>query len=333
MQTTYLNTVTLSEFTDLVEKNYLVQQNLVKPVAQQMFITENIAKGTGNSKRFDEVDTKTYAKRKREGVKTSKASVGVGYSKTMYKKRIGIEIDITQEMRDENKNNQIVGQLTSLAHYCPQRIDLDLTHILTFATATSYVNMDGETVDLTTGDGLALAYSAHTLKFSSTTYRNRIASDPLFSKGGLQAAELLTTTDILSNFGEKRVMNFNVIFSGDDPSTMEDIKQFISSTSDNTQNNAGVVNTYKGKYRHVVLPNLATTASGANDSTKRKWWGIAAIGQGILGWQAYHGVWEASHMKAPSEDSSADVWTYGTRAGYGQAAISGRGIIFSCPTS
>ena len=333
MQTTFLNTVTLSEFTDLTEKHYLVQQSMIQANASQMYIIDNIGKGKGNQKRYDEVDTKTYALRKREGENTKKASVGVGYNKTMTKKRIGIEVDITQEMRDENKAPQVVGLLTSLAHYCPQRIDLDLTHLLTFATSTSYTNMDGETVDTTTGDGLALAYSAHTLKFSSTTYRNRVSGDPIFSKGGYEAAKLLTTTDILSNFGDKRVMNFNVIFSGDDPGTVSDIKQFINSVSDNTQNNPGVVNTHKGELRHIILPNLATTATGANDSTKRRWWGIAAVGQGIEGWQAYHGIWEAPHMKAPDEDSHADVWTFGTRAGYGAVTVSGRGLIMSCPSS
>jgi hypothetical protein len=66
---------------------------------------------------------------------------------------------------------------------------------------------------------------------------------------------------------------------------------------------------------------------------------LAALGMGAEGWQAYYGEWEAPHLKnAPTEgsnndDFSRDIWTYGTRAGYGLVTASGRGLIGSLPTS
>ena len=338
MRTNLLNTVTLSEFTDLVEKDFITFQQMVKPVAAQLFIERSMEAHTGDSRRFDEVDTETYAKLKREGENAKKGSVGIGYNKTMYAKRIALEIDITWEMRRYNKKEQVVALLTSLKHYCPQRMELDLTHRLTFCTSTSYTDMDGQTVDVTGGDGLAVVYSAHTLKFSSTTWRNRVSGDPTFSKSALESAELLARTNILSNFGERRVMNFNTIISTDDPGTVNDIKQFLKSTSEVGQTNPGVINVYQNKYRHVILPYLATTAVGAYDSTKRQWWGIVAAGQGILGWQAYFGIWEAPNLKTPKEGNNGedfhnDNWTYGTRASYGIVVVSGRGLIMSCPSS
>jgi len=199
--------------------------------------------------------------------------------------------------------------------------------------------MDGETVVTSVGDALALVDTAHTLKFSASTYSNRVPGDPLFSRGALEGAELITTTNILSNFGERRVMNFNTIVTGDDPNTVNNVKQFLNSVSDVDQNNSGVTNVYKGKYRHVALPYLATTATGSPDSAKRRWWFLMATGMGTDGSQAYIGEWEAPHLKnAPvdgsnAENNSNDNWTYGTRCTYGIRACSGRGLIGSLPTS
>lgn len=336
MQTNFLNTVTFSGMTDLVRKEWVTVQNMYKPVAKQIYITQPIAKGNGNTKRFDEVDTETYAKIKREGEAVSKTSAGIGYNVTMYKKRIGREIDITQEMRDENRYPEVGSLITNLTHFCPQRIELDATHRLTFGTATSYTDMDGETVSTTGGDGYAIFSASHTLKHSSTTWNNIVTGNPVFSRGGLEAAELIATTDILSNFGEQREMTFNTIITGNDPTTVNAVKQFLGSTSDVDQNNSGVMNLYQNKYKHLILPKLATSALGNPDSTKRKYWFLASLGMGMNGLQAYYGEWEAPNMKPTGgnmENPHTDVWSYGTRAGYGFVFVSGRGIIGSFPTS
>lgn len=343
MPPTLLNTVSLSQLTDLIRKEFVTVQKMVVPAASPLFIRDEIGKGQGSTKRYDEIDTQTFARRKREGDAAKKASVGVGYNVTMEKKRIAMEIDITQEMRDENRQAQVGSLITNLTHFCPQRIELDMTHILTFCTATSYVDMDGDTITISVGDSLSLANAAHTLKFSSTTYSNRVSGDPIFSRGGLEAAESLATTNVLSNFGERRVVMFNAIVTGDDPNTVNSVKQFLESTSDVDAAQSGVMNVYRGKYRHVVLPYLATTATGARDSTKERWWFLVAMGQGVNGWQAYYGVWEAAHMKGLTpganldgtgqDDYSRDIWTFGVRAGFGLRVVSGRGLIASCPTS
>jgi len=331
-----LNTISFSGMTDLIRKEWVTTQNMIKPVAKQLYITSSIAKGNGNTKRYDEVDTQTYAKIKKEAEAVSKASVGIGYNVTMTKKRIGMEIDITQEMRDENRYPEVGSLITNLTHFCPQRIELDATHRLTFGTATSYTDMDGETVSTVGGDSLAIFSAVHTLKYSSLTWNNIVTGAPVFSRGGLEAAELISTTDILSNFGERRVITFNTIITGDDPTTVNAVKQFLGSTSDVDQNNSGVMNIYQNKYKHLILPQLATTATGAVDSTKRKYWFLASLGMGMNGLQAYYGEWEAPNMKPTGgnmENPHTDVWSYGTRAGYGFVFVSGRGIIGSFPTS
>lgn len=338
--TPVLNTVSLSELADLIRHQFVQNQQMVQPNAGQLYITDPIGSGQGNTKLYNEVDTQTFARRKNQGDAAKKAQVGIGYNVTMYKKRIALEIDITQEMRDENRYAEVGSLITSLVHFCPQRIELDQTHILTFCTSTSYTDMDGDVIDLTVGDAFSLIYNAHSLKFSSTTYSNRVSGDPIFSRGGIEAAESLTVTNIFSNFGERRVMTFNVIITGDDPNTVNAVKQFLGSTADVDAVQSGIENPYRGKYRHVILPYLATTATSAHDSTKERWWFLGAIGQGMMGWQAFYGVWEAPHMKDMSmtdtntnHDYSRDIWTFGTRAGYGIKPVSGRGLVASLPAS
>lgn len=336
-QGTFLATVTFPELTDLVNRNFISVGSMIIPNAKQLFLTDTMGASEGELKLLQEFDTTTYAKAKAQGADSKKASFGIGYYITIKAKRIGIESEITFEMRRYNKKQEVMAAITSLPYFCPQRVELDLTHRLTFCTATSYVDMDGNTVDLTVGDTLALASASHTLKFSTLTYSNRISGDPLFSKGGLEAAELLTTTDILSNFGEKRTMEFNTIVTGNNPTIVNSVKQFLHSISDNTQPNAGVVNVNKDKYRHVILPQLNTTATGAIDSTKKNWWFLMATNAGLNGWQGWFIEWEGMNLipatTGNGTDVHKDVWYYNVRQSYNIGAVSGRGLIASCPIS
>lgn len=336
-QGTFLNTVTFPELTDLVNRNFVSVGGLIVPVAKQLFMTDTMGVGEGELKLIQEYDTSTFARGKAQGVDAKKASFGIGYFITIRAKRIGIESEITWEMRRYNKKAEVLAAIESLPYFCPQRVELDLTHRLTFCSSTTYTDIDGNSVDLTVGDGLALASTVHTLKFSSLTYSNRITGDPLFSKGGLEAAELLTTTDILSNFGEKRVMDFNRIVTGNNPTVTNAVKQFLRSTSDNTQANAGVINVSQDKYQHVILPQLATTATGAIDSTKKNWWFLAAVGNSLRGWQAWYVEWDGMSLIPSSagngQDVHKDIWYYNVRQAYQIGIVSGRGLICSLPTS
>jgi len=336
-QGTFLNTVTFPELTDLVNRNFISVGGFIVPVAKQLFMTDTMGVGEGELKLLQEYDTTTYAKAKAQGVDAKKASFGIGYYITIRAKRIGLESEITWEMRRYNKKQEVMASIQSLPYFCPQRVELDLTHILTFCSSTSMVDMDGNTRDLTVGDGLALASSVHTLKFSTLTYSNRLTGDPLFSKGALELAELLTTTDIISNFGEKRVMDFNTIVTGNNPTVVNAVKQFLRSVSDNTQNNPGVINVNQDKYRHVILSQLATTATGAIDATKKNWWFLLAIGAGLRGWQAWYIEWEAMNMipstSGNGQDVHKDVWYYNVRQAYNTGVVSGRGFIASLPNN
>lgn len=331
---TQLRIDSLKDLSDAVERMFLDNPKKVTPKARQLFKLEPVPQNTGSTRIMEEYDGLTFARGKAEGVNVKKAKAGTGYTKMASLKRIGIEIDITYEMRTTGKYARIKQDLLDLANFCTHRQELDLTHRLTFGSATTYVNMDGDVVDITTGDGLSLINASHTLPFSSLTYSNRVSGDPVFSQSALETAETMMVTDVLSLFGEKRVMTFDTIVTSDHTPVTNSVKTLLQATASISAPNEGVPNVYEAKYRHVVLPYLATTATGNRDANKKNYWFLLSSSE----WSGYLVEWEAERLILPQagnnmEDNHADVWSYGTRAGYDVVVVSGRGIIGSLNAS
>lgn len=299
--------------------------------ASGLFKIDPISANSGDTRSFTEIDTEEYASKKRESDQSSRAKVQQGYTKSMTAVRFSKDIGISYEMRTRNKYPEVVSRLENLADLPNNRQDLDLTHRITFGTATSYTDKDGDTIDTTVGDTLALFSTVHTLRGSSTTFRNRLAGNPALSKGAIEGMERLIAEETYNQFGEKVTLPFDILFTGDDPNTINTAREYLQSTAAVDGPNAGVVNVYNGKYRHIVLPRLATDANGAVDATKRKYWGIASS----MGSTAHLGVWEESHLKTPptegsnAEEFSTDDWNFGVRAGWGICIVTAEWIKFS----
>ena len=267
-----------------------------------IFRVDNIPDHKGNTKEYSEIDLEEYAKKKKEGDQSARARVQQGYSKVGTLYRVSLDIGITWEMRHHNKYMEVITRMTNLGAVAGKRMELDLSHRITFATVTSYTDMDGETVATTVGDGYQWAYTAHTLKGSSTTFRNRLANNPVFSKGALEGMETMIIENSLNQFGEKVTIPYDILWSTDDPNTCNTIKEYLKSTSSPDALNAGVVNVNQGKYKHVILPRVATTATGAVDSTKAKYWGLASS----MNSQAFLAINEEPTLN-PTSDNGANT--------------------------
>lgn len=333
--TQYLNTATLPEFSDLIKKEFVLHNENVQPAAMDLFIREDLTAHTEDRKRYDELDLDTFGRLKREGEKAKRSRSGVGYNKTLIARRFALETVITWEMRRFGNQHRLKSELTNMRDFIPRRMELDLNHRFTFCNATSYTDIDGESVDVSVGDGLALVSTSHTLAHSSTTYSNRVSGDPIFSAGSLETAESLFVTDIYNNFGQIRTVSPNTIVTGRDPNTVKDVKRVMQSTADVDGAHSGIVNVDKGMYRHVVLPYLDTDALGGRDATKKRWWFLVAAGV----WQGYVGIFESPNMKTPpaqgnnGEDPHTDDWVFNVRGMWGIAVVSAKGLVGSLPTS
>jgi len=320
-----LNTATLGDFVKLAAVLWQKGFDSVPQVMQGsgLFKSMPIPAMTGNTREFSEIDSQEYAKEKPQGDQAERAQVQQGYSATMTSKRVALDIGITYEHRTQNKYPEITEQLTGSGKQVSNRMDIDMAHRISFATATTYVNMDGRTVDIAVGDTLALASTAHTLRGSSTTYRNILANNPRLSKGALEAIERLAVEETFNQFGEKMTMSFDILWTTDDPNTVNTAREYLQSTADVEGAHSGIKNVYMSKYRHVVLPRVATDNVGSPDTDKRYYWGIASSAMTT----AKIGIWEAPRLKVPAnlnagEEFSTDDWNFGVRGGYGIVIIS-----------
>lgn len=295
-----------------------------------MFKVVSIPANSGETREFSEIDGEEYANFKGQGDQAVRGKVQQGYSNTMTVRRFAKNIGITYEMRRYNKYPEVVSRLTNMARQIPNRIDLDLSHRLGFGTATSYTDIDGQAVSIIVGDTLALWSTAHTLRGSSTTFRNRLANNPKVSKGAMELMERMTIENSYNHFGEKKVMPFDVVWTTDDPVDINTVKETLRSTASPQAANEGVVNVYQAKYRHVMLPRVATTAAGAPDTTKRNYWGLWSTQYS----SAYLGIWDEASMTAPSagsnaEDVQTDDWDFRLRGAWGITLVGANYATFS----
>ena len=327
-----LSIATLSDFAKNAQILFLKGLDSVQMAARNsgIFRVDSIPDHSGNTKEYSEIDLEEYAKKKPEGDQAIRARVQQGYSVTGKLYRVALDIGITYEMRHYNKYMEVVSRLTNLGAVAGKRMELDLSHRITFATATSYTDMDGDTVATVTGDGYQWAYTAHTVKGASTTFRNRLANNPVFSKGALEGMEQLVVENSINQFGEKVYIPYDILWTTDDPNTVNTVKEFLKSTAAPEALNAGVVNVYSGKYRHVILPRVATSNTGAVDSTKAKYWGLASSSNS----QAILAINEEPRLKVSSEtgnstEFSTEDFNFGATAGYFIVTPGARSFTFS----
>lgn len=333
--TTWLNTGTFPGMSDNINKYYLDFLKTYKAESEMLFIKYNVGEDAETVKRIEEQDMSQYAHDKPQGVDAQRLEFGTGFFKEILAYRIGAQLNISYEMRVAPRF-RLGEAVQRFVESVPNRMELDRQHNLTFINATSYVNMDGRTVDVSGGDGLAGASAVHTLSHSTTTWSNIVPTNPQLSVTSLEAAEKLAVTDVLDNYGLPVMMPFtHLIVCKQDPNTERVAREILRSTSLVTQANPGVVNTFNTKYDLMVLSRVATDAMGRTNTNKAKWWFLAALGDRTNRLQMHELVWEAPRMNpAPAGanngvDPYNDDQTYGARARYGHGTVSFRGIIIS----
>lgn len=314
-----LSTVNLTDFTRNAEISWLKGADAFTPMARRSGLVREVSipNNTGNTREFSEIDLELYAKVKGERDEARYAKVQQGYSKTGTLYRIAFAEAITYEMRTQGKYLDVQQRLLNLLPTASRRMELDLQHRITFATATSYTDMDGRTISTTVGDGYQLAYTAHTVRGSSATFRNRLANNPQVSRGSLEAMEKMRVENSINQFGQKVPVNDDILWTTDDPNTNNTVRELLQATASvSSGDNTGIPNVYQSKYRHVVLPLVATDKDGNVDTTKAKYWGLASSMRSSF----YLGVHEEAHVIPPTvgdgQNALTDDWIFNVRAGY-----------------
>ena len=325
-----LNTISLPKLTANADYIFVDALNSLPREAYNsgIFRVVPVGMNSGDTRVFTEMDDEEYASFRGEGDDAVRADVQVGYDITVTAEYMAKDIGITERMRSFNKYPEIIRKFTNLGRLVPNKMDLDLTHRLTFGASTSYTDADGRTINIATGDTKALFATDHALAGSATTYRTIVANNPRLSRGAVEAAELLMVQRY-NNLGELKSATADILFTSNEPNTVNTAREYLQSTADPDSANSGVVNPYRGKYRHVILPRLATTAAGAYDSTKIYYWGIVDSSRST----SYIGIWQEPYMVAPTVGDGIEFatgnWNYGTRGAYGIGTVAAHHIAFS----
>jgi hypothetical protein len=164
---------------------------------------------------------------------------------------------------------------------------------------------------------------------TSTTFRNRVANNPILSKGGLEAAEKLFATQMIDTNGELTFQEPTHLVVTNDPNTVNTAMEYLKSYADPTAAHEGVTNVYEGKYGLIVLPYLSTTAAGAYDSTKAKYWALVNLNHK----DAIVKVLEHPTFIPPSAADGVEFetmdWKYACHAAYAIEIIDARWIVMS----
>src|SRR3990167_1574023 len=320
-----------TQFNDLV-KNALVQwreeYESVEKNARQLY---DILPNENLTSEHSHIDSPGLARRKNEGGSYAIGSPQQGYTLNLTKSRIGYLSSVTWEMRKYDKYREIEKKMRGLGESTAQRIETDLTHLFTFGFGSSYTNMDGETVNTVTGDPNPIFYDSHTVTGSSTVVDNENGT-LAFNRTNLEAGERLFRNMVNMN-DVKVVPKPDTIITGDDPAIVNIVMEFMRSVSaPDTAERAD--NVYKGKYRHIVLPFLATTNLGAPTATGRYFWFLADLKHkdAILEFSE-NPTFTAPSVGGNGEEFDTDDWKFKSSASYAYGILDYKWIIGSASTS
>lgn len=294
---------------------------------------------SSNTKRIKEVDRDRFAEQKTEGGLSAERGIAEGYHKDVVRKTVSIKRIVTGEAFKALQAHKLATYATQTGEDVVDKIELDMRNYLGFATgATSYTDNGGFTIDLTVGDGLSVFDTTHTLKYSTTTYSNILSGAPSFSENSLTSAEDFFNYNVMDNFGQRIEMKANTIITSKKAVMVNRVSRLLGSdapaTIEGTANaNAGVKNTYRKRYQHLVV-EFDVDARNVTNSSLSFYWFLASLGgDEESSFQAYYVSW-MSPMVAPAEvDQDRWILKYIARACYGIAAVSGKGILVSKATS
>lgn len=275
-----------------------------------------------------QIDGPGFAKRKNEGSAYTIGSPKQGYSLTLSQVRIGLMESVTWEMRKFDKYREIEKKMRGLGESTAQRLELDLTHQFTFGfDGTTYTNMDGESIGCATGDSVALFSNSHTTKTGATNIDNLITNT--FSRTGLEAAEKQFVTSMIDQNERKVIVRPDTIITSDDPATVNAVKEFLTSQgAPDTAERAD--NVYKGKYKHLILPYLATSNVGAYNSAKAAYWMLADVAHTDAVCEiSEEPNFSAASPNQNSDDFKTDDWYFKSSACYDMGILDPKWIVGS----
>lgn len=307
--------ITTADYPDLV-KNAKVQWQKVRDefskVRGELAVIKSVTEATSEHSSIGSVQT---AKRRNEGDAAVKGTVKQGYTKTFNQVEIANEAEVTKRLRLFDKYDEIMKRMRMMADGAERRMEIDIASLLYYAWSTSYTNMDGETVNVASPDGLSLINAAHTAKHSSATFANQLSAthDPI-SVATLTSLAQLGNKFIDDSDGRAIPTQFTHIITANHEPTTHIVRRILNSTqlAETTDND---VNTFKNKYKHIIVPYLnINPATEAYDSTRDQYVFLANLMPDMNGFRME--VAQDVQFEEPEKVFDTSTWKFMTTAYY-----------------
>ena len=202
---------------------------------------------------------------KAEGAVATQDTFEEGYEKFVQHATFALEVEISKELKDDNMLDDAKQKVINLVQaYKRTRARLATSAITGATGAATTITFNGATIDVTTGDNLALFNDAHPLKSVSGATQANYFKDVL----GNTTTVLNKASNAMRNFKDDRgnVLGFTpdtVIIPGNDPEYEDFVKRVIGSDGEVGSNNNDI-NTQRGQWKLVVDPEWTPTISATN---------------------------------------------------------------------
>jgi len=231
---------------------------------------------------------------------------------------------ITEDLIEFNKYAQIGALLRKTGTKLWRGYALDLTHKFTFAFDTSYTDRDGRTVSTVGGDAAAMCADTHTLN-NGDTYDNKLVAR--LSESSLEDAEDLGAAMVDQN-GELVAPEFTALVTGQHAGTRHQAMR-LSKQNLQVGSDLNDINPYQGVYRHVMLPYLDTTAAGAKNTAKSRYWFIVDENLAKADGQLISSIRTMPDPEAPTVDPNNNSIQFKAKMRYDIGHLDGHFVVGS----
>jgi hypothetical protein len=308
--------ITTGAFNDLV-KNAKIQWANAQPekpeVARQLAVVKSV---TDKTSEYSSVSSLPTARRRSEGGDAYKGTPKQGYNKTFNQTEIALQADVTKQMRMFDKYDEIMMRMREMKRSAVRRFEMDIAALLSYAWSTSFTNIDGETVTVSTPDGLAMISASHTVRGTSDTWSNQLTGNHApISQPTLENLLQLFNGFLDDADGRSVPVAATHIITGDHVPTVHEVKRILMSVQESGSANNDI-NVNKGILQHIVVPFLDFThATEARDSTKARYCFVANLAnEDRNGFRVE--VSQDMRLEAPEQVFESGTWQFQTTALY-----------------
>ena len=276
--------ITTANFEDLVKNAKVKWAKGMAEFPQVRKLVANIYSVTKKTSEHSDISEAPTARRRNEGDDAYKGTLKQGYTKNFTQTEIALQADVTKQLRMFDNYKEIMKRMYRIGKGGVRRFEMDIASLFSYAWSSSYTNIDGETITVSTPDGVSLINPTHTCNGSSNTFSNEISTTHTpIATDVFEALEEKFNGFLDQADGRNVPVIPDTVITGRHAPTVHMVKRILHSdklqgTTDNDKNTLKT-NSAGTDYRHIVVPMLDFNCqTEQRDSDKHRYCFLASLG-------------------------------------------------------